>query len=556
MAENKQLWCMSKINNKLKYFIVVFISLFSALFFFHSISKLWPIADFEIHSSEKPLVEKSTNYLKSFNYNVEDYDVCVFLTLDEEALTYVETEFSSTFAQNLIRNGEKIYCFNIIYKKRGVPDAFYVAIHPVSGILGWFKEIKTDESGDKIDIKTARSISENFFIMTESIERGEWKEIGVNTIDLPDRRDYEFYYERIISKIPELRERLEIKIAGINVVKMKRKLLVPSNFNEEIIRKKAPEEILRLIGFILMIIGSISAFIIFIINLNRGEVNLGKIILPVVAVSVCWLLTNLFQTSYLFTNWNSLWPKWLSYSRTLVYLITADLQVLILFLALVASGDSLNKKMLTEKGKSLWLLFKGKLIKREVVLSTFRGFLIGLVSGALISMIVFLISFDKNSLTAIQPRGFYFYILNSSFPQFTSFLYFLLIALIEEFGYRYFGIMWFLKLTKKSFIAVLITSIIYGLTHATLSFLPPAQPFWGRAVLMTAIGILWGISFLKFDLLTVVTAHITADLFIFNFPGLSSGNISTVISSYSVLLIPTLPVLVFTVLNLRKTIRH
>ena len=51
---------MSKINNKLKYFLAIFICLSSALFFFHSISKLWPLADFEIHSPEKPLVEKST----------------------------------------------------------------------------------------------------------------------------------------------------------------------------------------------------------------------------------------------------------------------------------------------------------------------------------------------------------------------------------------------------------------------------------------------------------------------------------------------------------------
>jgi hypothetical protein len=54
--------------------------------------------------------------------------------------------------------------------------------------------------------------------------------------------------------------------------------------------------------------------------------------------------------------------------------------------------------------------------------------------------------------------------------------------------------------------------------------LPPAEPFWARALVMTLVGCVWGWAFLRYDALTVVVSHLTADLFIFNWPRLASGD--------------------------------
>ena len=89
--------------------------------------------------------------------------------------------------------------------------------------------------------------------------------------------------------------------------------------------------------------------------------------------------------------------------------------------------------------------------------------------------------------------------------------------------------------------AALIPAIIYGLTHTRLGFLPPAEPFWGRAVAMTLVGCCWGWAFLRYDALTVVLSHYTADLFIFNWPRLASGESGPTTAAVLTIMVPLVP---------------
>lgn len=131
---------------------------------------------------------------------------------------------------------------------------------------------------------------------------------------------------------------------------------------------------------------------------------------------------------------------------------------------------------------------------------------------------------DPGAWTAIQPRGFFFYALNSSAPAVSTLLFFTNVALLEELGYRFFSGTWLLAISKRRWLAIVLPAVVYGLTHTTLDFLPPAEPFWGRALVMTLVGCVWGWAFLRYDALTVVVSHLMADLFIFTWPRLASGD--------------------------------
>ena len=78
-----------------------------------------------------------------------------------------------------------------------------------------------------------------------------------------------------------------------------------------------------------------------------------------------------------------------------------------------------------------------------------------------------------------------------------------------------------------------------------MDFLPPAEPFWGRAVVMTLVGCVWGWAFLRYDALTVVLSHYTADLFVFNWPRLASGEAGPVTGASLTLLVPLIPAACF-----------
>jgi predicted membrane metal-binding protein len=55
---------------------------------------------------------------------------------------------------------------------------------------------------------------------------------------------------------------------------------------------------------------------------------------------------------------------------------------------------------------------------------------------------------------------------------------------------------------------------------------------------MTLVGCVWGWAFLRYDALTVVISHLTADLFIFNWPRLASGDPGIQLSAALTILLP------------------
>jgi membrane protease YdiL (CAAX protease family) len=131
--------------------------------------------------------------------------------------------------------------------------------------------------------------------------------------------------------------------------------------------------------------------------------------------------------------------------------------------------------------------------------------------------------------------------LNSASPALTSLFFFLAVALGEELGYRFFGGAWLLALSGRKWVAIVVPGLIYGLAHTRLDFLPPAEPFWARALVLTLVGCVWGWAFFRYDALTVVLSHFTADLFIFNWPRMASGRPGPVAVSVAVVCVPLLP---------------
>jgi hypothetical protein len=73
---------------------------------------------------------------------------------------------------------------------------------------------------------------------------------------------------------------------------------------------------------------------------------------------------------------------------------------------------------------------------------------------------------------------------------------------------------------------------------------------------LTLVGAVWGWAFLRYDALTVVLSHFTADLFIFNWPRLASGQSSVVLVSALTICAPLLPALLWLLPGRGKTLQR
>ncbi len=95
------------------------------------------------------------------------------------------------------------------------------------------------------------------------------------------------------------------------------------------------------------------------------------------------------------------------------------------------------------------------------------------------------------------------------FPFFAAFYLGFRASLWEEIMFRMFAIGWLTKVFKRTFLAVIISSLIWGLGHSGYLIFP----MWFRAVEVSCMGLLLAVLYLRFGLIPVIVAHYLFDVF-------------------------------------------
>jgi len=518
--------------------------------FFTSLDDLWPLAEMDLVVPGSHSEQQAREFLVSRGFDLGDYQAASELTVDTRALDHVQRSCGLDRTQAFIRSGLPLVLYRVTFKRSGERTAYTVRLHPTAGVLGWRKWLEEDTPGARLSVDAARELALEALVSGLNLERSLYSDRSAASSEQSDRLDHSFGFERTVSTDPELIERVRVTVGGNEVIEATRTLFVPGAARREARIAEAPGRALETAGFVLLTLAILAAFHSLLTGLKTGAVEIKRAAVWPAVVFVCLLGTYALETASLFRYWEPLWPYWVSTFRYLSFRAAGGVLLAILLFTVVASGDALDRTAGYHRGASLWALARGKLFDPGVIRASRRGFPIGLLCGGVLAASVLLIGKTTGVETSIQPRGFFFYTLNTASPLATSLLFFLGIALVEELGYRFFMGTWLLSISGRRWLAIGLPAIIYGLTHTGLDFLPPAEPWWARALVLALVGAVWGWAFFRFDALTVVLSHFTADLFIFNWPRLASGEPEIVALAIATICVPLIPA----VLGLRPRI--
>jgi Type II CAAX prenyl endopeptidase Rce1-like len=83
-------------------------------------------------------------------------------------------------------------------------------------------------------------------------------------------------------------------------------------------------------------------------------------------------------------------------------------------------------------------------------------------------------------------------------------------AITEEVTFRLFGILWLRRLTKSTFVAVCVATAIWAFAHTDGSVLPA----WFRGAEVFVGGLLFAYFFIRYNILTTITAHYVHNILI------------------------------------------
>ena len=514
----------------------------AGVIFFASLGRIWPQARVDLEVDRDWLVTNARQFLTEQGFDMTGFRGQSRLQVDERVLDYLEKHLEQEAIQTMIQSPLTLVRYQVFFKKRGEVRMYSVALHPDGAPLAWSSSWLEEAPGAVLTSEEAAALGIRAVSRGLEIDLNTWDQRSVEAHDLQHRRRHSFVWERNVSQNPLLREQMTVIIEGDVVAGAVRSLIVPEAARLEARAARAPLKTLETIGFLALGIAGLGAIWVFLLQLQAGRVRLVAAAGVAAFAFFCGMANQFLQKATLFLEWDPLWPQAVSLLQSMMYRSGENVMILLLVLVMVAAGDAIDRQSGSERGRTFWKLARGGIFDSEVGRDCRRGFLLGLICGAVLSIAGYLPLLLEGSYVAIQPRGFFFYAINASSPALATLLFFLGIALIEETGYRFFGGGWLLQITGRPWPAILIPGLIYGLTHTGLDFLPPAEPFWARPLILTLVGCVWGWGFLRFGALTVVISHFTADLFIFNQPRLAGGEPHLVAIAVATIAVPLIPV--------------
>lgn len=517
----------------------------AALFFFPALQRLWPLAELELNVDRHTIHSAGIAALGQEGFDVAGASWATALAVDDPTLDYMERTFGRDRTQEWIRNGLPIYMHRVWFRTAGDPDTTAASFHPAQGIIAWTRTTQDDAPGASIPTEAAGVIARAALDRWVARDSSGWEPSGYMERERPARRDHVFIWERWISESPELRERATITITGDRLTRVEREVVLPESGRRDARARQANVVALQMVSFVLIAFAVVAAFVVFLTRLRAGSARLLPAALWIAFIAVCFIVTQAMRRAEMLLAWDPLWPRWIAELQSLGMNIAEGAWVLLVLFIVIAAGDAVDRENGFGRGASLWALSRGRFFDRSVGLASLRGFCVGLICGAVLTGAMYLLEHFAGAWVAIQPRGFFFMALNSAAPTLATLLYFLMVALVEELSYRYFAGSILLAKWNRRWLAILLPAVLYGASHTGLPFIPPVEPFWGRAIVFTAIGAVWGWAFLRYDALTVVLSHWAADLFIFNWPRLASGDPVLVTKSVLAIATPLVPALLW-----------
>ncbi|OQB13212.1 MAG: Sporulation-killing factor biosynthesis protein SkfC [Candidatus Omnitrophica bacterium ADurb.Bin205] len=171
------------------------------------------------------------------------------------------------------------------------------------------------------------------------------------------------------------------------------------------------------------------------------------------------------------------------------------------------AGEVLCNEVLADKKHiSFFLYAKTSFLNRSLASSVVLGYIIWVIALGLQAAVFY----GGQKLLGVWREWHTMTNFSSAYiPLFSAFVIGIRASLNEEINFRLFGIPLAKKYLKNSILAVILTSLIWGMGHTMYVIFP----VWFRIIEVSLIGIFYGFIFMRFGIIPLIIAHYLFDVF-------------------------------------------
>lgn len=538
-----------RVNENKKPF-VIFLIVISVIFFsigvaynYQKIKQSSYSEDFDIFNliiSKEEAVETAKIFLVSNNLlsDPESYEFSLAKSIYQNEYAFIERTFGKVKVNDFIRLYNLSYSiYSVRFFKELEKEEFLVSIDEYTGKVVDFTAITSETKDYANNSLTKEDAKEKAlsFLKSRGFDTAKLEDRDYSADKINERTDHSFTFKikdsDFESNFGKSHIEVKITITGDIVSDYSTYVFVPEEFSRQITKQLNSGTFLAILSVLATLLMFVLALVVLIRGFIKKKVS-WKFFLILSLIFVAFSILNIFNSYPVIKDSYPTESPYLVFVGTMIVIsiIVAILSAILVFVT-GASGEYLARDAWKEKISDLSEFLKGKFLSKETSYSILRGYLIAMFFFGLTSLMYF-----------IGERYFGVWYLNSSdntflfyFPAFSVFVVSLFTASIaEEFTYRLFGITFFKKYFKSTFLAVLIPTIIWAVAHSAY----PTFPFYFRAIELLITGILFSYFFLKYNLTAVITAHYLYDAILLGAILLISGDVFFLISEIFILILP------------------
>ncbi len=472
----------------------------------HYFPRAFPEASVNFRVSRGEALDRARQFVAGQRGDVAGMRSTIVFDVDDTAKTYLEREVGLKNANQLMASDVSTWYWSVRFFRPLQQEEFSVRVAPSGRIVGYDHVIKEGAPGARLDGDAARAAAEAFAsdALGQNLASYDFLPAESNSTERPNRRDWSFTWERHGFRAKDAPYRMRVSLEGDRLGEYTEFLKVPEVWQTGYERLRSSNDFIETLAIVpyAMLLGACLWVIIVLGRAGELEWKSG--------IALGAVLTALYFAMTLNT-----WPEILSgydtntsYSSFLFGQIAEAFMISIssalLVVAAVVPGEPLYRAALPTRLR-LWIMGRFPAMRsREFFRSCTIGVCLAAVSIGY--QVVFYIVAGHFGAWAPQDVQ-YDNVVSTAVPWIFPLTIGLYAATSEEFLFRMFAIPFVRRLTKSSFLAVVLPAFAWGFLHSNY----PQEPPYIRGLEVGLFGIAAGLVMLRWGILTTLVWHYTVD---------------------------------------------
>jgi N-acetylglutamate synthase-like GNAT family acetyltransferase len=499
-------------------FIITLSGLIGALIFFIFFEQVFPSAALNLERSPQQISHLAHVIVSSYGHDLKGYENAQSFGSDFSSSAYFQRMLGIPKANQLIVEQDlPIWYWRARWYKPLQKEGVSIYLSPAGKIVGFSHTIEEDAIGASLPVDAALELAENYLVEQIGWKMADWEQVSSSSMDRPGgRTDHFFDYKLKNFFAAESELHISIGIQGDRLGSYDHWIKIPEAYQRQFAEQN------NRAGFIADLALSLSTY------------SFGLVAVVVLAWSMLrrarfhragFLISMILGLLSLLNNLNALPLNKAYYPTTVPYgqfwfnnLTTAVISavfdaMLVWFLWL--AGERLSKLVWPRQDK---LLKRQGDFWNSLSLSAWRGLMLAGIQGGFIVLFYWVAT---RILGGWVPMGIQYSDLYATpFPFLSPLISGLNPALVEELFFRLIGVGMLFGLTRRPWLSLFIPGVLWAFAHLTYV----RDPFYMRGIELTFVAVfLLGWFFLRYDLTTVIVAHMTYNAMLGALPMLRSS---------------------------------